>query len=116
MSNLADVKKKPVVLDLDKPRTLRYTLNAFAEMEDRYGSVDETMKMVEGNNIRAIIFMLWCGLMHEDETLTEKQVGNLIDVTELQDISDKMGLAMKGDMPVKENTTAIASTGEGPNA
>ena len=117
MSNVSDIKRKPITLELDKPRVLRYTLNAFAEMEERYGSVQEALNMVEKNNMKAIIFMLWCGLMHEDELLTERQVGNMIDITELQDISDKMGLAMQGDMPNKAtNATAEIAAGTSPNA
>lgn len=117
MSDLNKIKKPDIILDLDRERKLKYTLNSFAEMEERYGSVDKALQLVQDNNMRAIIFMLWAGLMWEDDELTEKKVGNLIEISELQDIAEKMGKAVGGDMPVPVKKPAIITkVGEGPNA
>jgi hypothetical protein len=115
MSNLNKVKKPEIVLDLDKPRKLKYTLNSFAEMEERYGTVDKALELVQSNNMRAIIFMLWAGLMWEDEELTEKQVGNLIEIDQLQDVAEKMSKAVGGDLPAPVAKVAGAEIKD-PNA
>jgi hypothetical protein len=117
MSNVNKVKKPAVTIDLDKERHLKYTLNAFAEMEDRYGSVDAALEVVKNNNMRAIIFIIWCGLTHEDEDLTEKQVGNMIEIDQLQDIVGKLNEAIGGDLPTPAaSNTKVVKVGENPNA
>lgn len=108
MANVEKVKRNPVYVELDKSRQLKYTLNSFAEMEDRYGSVDDALKAVEKGKIKAVRFMLWAGLIHEDENLTEKQVGAMIEVQDLDALSAKMNETMSGDLPdpkLKEATT-----------
>ena len=70
MSNLAKIHRPKVYVEMDKPRALEYKLRAFARMEEKYGSIDKAMKAMEDGSIEAISFMLWCGLVHEDPTLT----------------------------------------------
>lgn len=101
MSNLADARTKITHITLcdGVERELRYTLNAMAEMEDRYGSVEAAFKALENNSIKAVRFVLWVGLMHADDSLTEQQVGNLIDVQCMEDIMKQVGTALNNDMP-----------------
>lgn len=103
MSNLNDVRAKgtPITLCDGVERELRFTLNALAELEDRYGSVDAAFEALESNSIKAIRFILWAGLIHTDEGLTEQQVGNLIDVQLMQHITETMGKALMSDMPAE---------------
>ena len=102
MSNVREVKRNTVELVLDKPRTLKYTLNSFAEMEEKYGSVEAALDAVSSNKVSAIRFMLWAGLMHEDEDLTEREVGNLISAADLPVICEKLMDAFEGDAPTKK--------------
>lgn len=99
MSDVAKVKEKHNYIDLDKRRELVYDLNSFAEMEDRYGSVDAALKLMEEANMHAIRFILWAGLIHDDETLTEKQVGRLITIQDLDRLSKVMDEAMSDNLP-----------------
>ena len=110
MSNLRDVKSKKTSITLSDgvERELKFTLNALAEMEDRYGSVDAAFKALEANSIKAVRLVLWAGLLHTEEGLTEQQVGNLIDVQCMENIMSSIGTAMKNDMPEeKENEVAL---------
>lgn len=101
MSNLNKVKSKttPITLSDGVTRELKFTLNALAEMEDRYGSVEDAFKALEKNSIKAIRFVLWAGLLHTDEGLTEQQVGNLIDVQCMETIMGQVSAALNNDMP-----------------
>ncbi len=103
MANLDTVKVKATRITLGDgvERELRFTLNAMAEMEDRYGSVDAAFKALEANSIKAVRFVIWAGLMHSDEGLTEQQVGNLIDIACMEEIVSSIGAAMNADMPDK---------------
>ena len=104
MSNVKDVKSKDIKITLNDgvERTIKFTLNALAELEDRYGSVDEAFKQLDNNSIKAVRCILWAGLIHEDPELTEQQVGNLIDIQYMQELMASLGDAFDADMPVAE--------------
>ena len=108
MSNLHDVKPKAKTITLidGVEREIRFTLNAMAELEDRYGSVAGAFEALEQNSAKAARFILWAGLMHSDEGLTEQQVGNLIDIAYLQNIMDTMSDALSEDSP-KDTVAAL---------
>lgn len=104
MANVKDVKSKAVKITLTDgvEREIRFTLNAMAELEDRYGSVDEAFKQLDNNSIKALRCVLWAGLIHEDPSLTEQQVGNLIDIQYMQELMTSLGTAFDANMPVPE--------------
>jgi len=95
---LNSIKSKPVPIELDKTRHLHYDLNAFAELEEIYGSIDALFKQLEQFKMKAIRALLWAGLIHEDENLTEKDVGRLVSVQNLTEIvgvlTDSIQLAL----------------------
>lgn len=113
MSKLNQVKRKAVkvVLSDGKEREIKFTLNAMAELEDKYGSVEEAFKQLEKGSIKAIRFMLWASIIDEDEELTERQIGNLIDMNSIKEIMDALSTASDQDMPqaedVKDNLTVV---------
>lgn len=98
-SLLKRVRPKKVKLVLDKPRNLIYDLNAFAELEEEFGSIEEAMKSLEEGKIKSLIAILWAGLVHEDEELTPKQVGSLIGLTDLQDVANALTEAISSALP-----------------
>lgn len=104
MANLKDVKSKDIKITLSDgvERTIKFDLNAMAELEDKYGSVDEAFAQLDNNSIKALRFILWAGLVHEDENLTERKVGSLIDVRFMQNIIGTLGEAFEADMPVEK--------------
>ena len=110
MSSLSDAKAKTTKITLNDgvEREIRFTLNAMAEMEDRYGSVDAAFEALDSNSIKAVRFVLWAGLMHTDEGLTEKQVGNLIDIQLMNEIMSTMSEAMQSDLPAPGETVPNA--------
>lgn len=110
--NIKDVKSKtvPLILMDGKERHLRFTLNALAELEDKYGSVEAAFNKVEKeNSVSALRYVLWAGLMWEDDELTEKQVGNLIDLNYMQEMITTLGVALDGDMPVDPQAKILAA-------
>lgn len=101
MSNLKDAKAKNVKITLSDgvEREVRFTLNAMAELEDRYGSIEAAFNALDNNSMKAVRCVLWAGLLHTDEGLTEQQVGNLIDMQCMQEIVSTMSEAFGNDMP-----------------
>lgn len=101
MSNVKDVRIKMVPIVLDKERNLKFDLNAFAELEEIYGSIDDAMEAMEKGSIKAVRALLWCGLIHEDAELTTKDVGALIGLSSLQDLATALTTAMGTQMPAE---------------
>lgn len=113
MSNLKDARVKAAKITLSDgvERELRFTLNAMAELEDRYGSVDAAFEALDRNSMKAVRCVLWAGLLHSDEALTEKQVGDLIDINCMQDIIKSMNDAFESSMPEE-----LSDEDQSPNA
>ena len=104
MANIKKLRREPVVIDIGDgvERKLRYTLNSFALIEEKYGTIDKAMEILKSGSIVAIRFVLWAGLIHEDENLSEHYVGSQIDLSDLEDLAEKMNKAMMGDLPQDE--------------
>lgn len=102
MSNVAQVKRKAIKITLNDgvERELKFTLNALAELEDKFGSVQAAFdKLEKENSMKALRTILWAGLIHQDEALTEQQVGNLIDLAYLQELTETLNVAFDSDLP-----------------
>ena len=110
MSNLRDAKPrvKTITLNDGVEREIRFTLNAMAELEDRYGSVDAAFKALDSGSIKAARCVLWAGLLDGDESLTEQQVGKLIDIQLMNNIMEELGAALGDDMPEESDDTTEA--------
>ena len=86
--------KKGVTINLDRPRTLRYGMNALATIEDITG---KSILSLDLNNVgvKDLLAIVYGGLYHEDKTLTIEKVGELIDnYSDLTEIAEKIGEAL----------------------
>jgi K+/H+ antiporter YhaU regulatory subunit KhtT len=104
MSNLHEVKPRvsKITLNDGVERELVFTLNAMAELEERYGEVQKAFDALDAGSFKAIRCVLWAGLLHSDENLTEMQVGKLIDMTTIQTVIDSMTSAMSENLPAND--------------
>lgn len=99
------VKAIPVGNLGGKERSIKYDLNAFAELEEHYGSVDKAMEELEQGSIKAVRVMLWAGLIHEElddkgiPMITPKLVGSWIGIGDLEELSTKIYAAMESVAP-----------------
>lgn len=110
MSNVADVKSKTIKIALSDgvQRTVRFTLNALAELEDRYGSVQNAFdKLEKENSMKALRCILWAGFLHESPDLTEQEVGNLIDVAYMQELVGSLNVALEQDLTPREEGDTV---------
>lgn len=96
---LKDIREITVPIELDKPRGLKFDLNAFAELEDKFGSMDAAFQAMQKGSLKAARTLLWAGLLHEDETLTERKVGGLVTLANMSAIMDRITSALTAAMP-----------------
>jgi hypothetical protein len=120
MSKVKDVKQhmEPVTMELGgKVWTLQFDMNAFAELEKRFNTIEEAMEQLAASKISDIKIILWTALIHEaveefdEETgepikysITPYNVGSWIkSPAMLQQVSEKLGEAMSAGMPDPED-------------
>ncbi len=86
--------KKGLTITLDKPRTLRYGMNALAKIEDLTGKSILALDLNQVG-IKDLLAIVYGGLYHEDKALTIQKVGDLIDeYSDLTEIAEKIGEAL----------------------
>ncbi len=102
MSHAKDIKVKKVQVELDRPRTIKFDLNSFIELEELYGSINNALKEMEKGSVKAVRAVLWAGLIHEDEKLTLKQVGAMVDFENLSRITEALTRAIGDSLSEKE--------------
>lgn len=71
-----------IAIQLDKERHLLFSLNALDELQERFGSIEELPKLMQGKdkfrNVRTLLTILLNEGDQNGEVLTEQQVGRLI--------------------------------------
>lgn len=97
-ARLVKPKAIKIILSDGVEREIKFTLNALAELEERFGSVDSAFESMDKGSIKTIRFILWAGLNHGDCELTERQVGDLIDMRTLQGLMQDMSSALESQM------------------
>ncbi|WP_026975984.1 GTA-gp10 family protein [Alicyclobacillus contaminans] len=96
---VSDVRVKPIPITLEKERTLKYDLNAFAELEERFGTVQQAFDELQKQKLKAVRAIVWAGLIHEDPKLTERQVGSMLSFADLTGILPAVTEAITAALP-----------------
>jgi hypothetical protein len=120
---------KPVPIVLDKERHLLYDVNALIDLGDELGLnlltaegwQELTGKMVRDDvtgeetfvsvqpHFRRVRAIVWAGLRHEDETLTVRQVGAMLDPTNLAPVIEAYQAAWQVGEESREDADPKAS-------
>lgn len=108
MSKTLNKANPGVTITLDKERVLKLDLNAMVTFEEATGKslMGGTFKSKDmtPRDLRA---MLWACLIHEDEALTEQQVGSWITVSNLMEVTGKLNEAFEVAMPESEGKQPV---------
>jgi hypothetical protein len=114
MSNVQALKVPQKTLNIGgRERSIKFDLNAFAEIEVRYGSVEKAFIAFEKGEIKAVRTLLWAGLIHDEAVLdpetgdlvkyniTPFQVGSWLDLDKLDQITSQVMDAMGDSVPAE---------------
>ena len=96
---VVNLQSRKITVMLDVPRTLKVDMNALAEIENKYGSLSALLNMVGDGSMSAMRFFLWAALIHEDDSLTEHQVGAMVSMDNINAVTDSLNKALSGSMP-----------------
>ncbi len=104
-----------IEVNLDRTRHLKYTLNAFIELDDMLGIniLQNPQAFLTSLSAKTMRAFLWVGLIHEDPDLTLDAVGALIHMGNLGELNQAIQKAMTVALPEPEDATGEAAD---PNA
>ena len=102
-SKAAIMKDEGVKVTLGgKEFEVKFTLNALCDLQEKFGSFEEAFGNIE-NDFSKIRTMLHMALANgENEKITEREIGALIDVRQLDEIVQVLEQAFNGAMPSTE--------------
>lgn len=104
--------KKGININLDKPRTLRYGMNALVKIEDITGKSILSLDLSKVG-VKDLLAIIYAGLYHEDQTLTPEKVGDLIDeYSDLNEVAEKIGEALTLAFGTPSAASATETKGE----
>jgi hypothetical protein len=78
----------PVPIELDKPRTLWMNFNAMAKFEEVTGK--NLFKSMAEPSASDLLALVWASLTHEDKDLTIEQVGEFVDLSNMEYVTSKL--------------------------
>jgi type II secretory pathway component PulK len=89
---MANKERGEVKIMLDKERTLKFNLNSLVLAEDMGVDLEKMAK--EGKlKLKDMRTLLYVGLVHEDKELTPEKVGEMIDFSNIDEITEALNKA-----------------------
>lgn len=107
-------------------RFVRFDLNAFAEMERIYGSMDKANDALSKGSMTDVRRILWLGLIHDQAVLDEitgepikykltmYEVGKWLTPNNMKVVMDRLNTAISGSVPPKETKEKKSVSGVTP--
>ncbi len=107
-------------------RLVRYDLNAFAEMERIYGSMDAANAALTKGSMTDVRRILWLGLIHDQAELDEitgepirykltmYEVGKWLTPTNMKAVMEKLNVAISGSVPAEAQEGVANASGVTP--
>lgn len=101
MANIQAVRPVKHTIDLGDgvEREIEFSLNAMADLEEKYGTIEKAFVEIQENNVRAIRFLLWCLLNNGEQEISERDVGRLINLRNLDELMTSVMDYMEEAMP-----------------
>ena len=93
-----DNAKNKIILE-GKEYDLNLDLNAFAELEEIYGDPTKALEGLEKGSFKAIRDILYAMLKTQNPKLTLFQVGKMINVKNIVEITEKINASAMNSLP-----------------
>lgn len=120
MAKAKDVKANADVTTIEiggRTRTLVFDMNAFAELETRFGTISEAMEALASGQIKNIRTVLWAALIHDEVKEFDKATGEPVEygitpfevgswvtsIAQLTEVAQLLGKAIGKNMPATED-------------
>ena len=89
---------------VNKEYELKFNMNTFCELEEVYGDINKAFEDLQLMKIKAIRALLYAAIKVEDDTVTLKSVGDLLQLSDLERLGTVINEALSESMPeIEEN-------------
>ncbi|WP_394870309.1 hypothetical protein [Clostridium butyricum] len=101
----AELKNKGIKFNLgDKEYELKFNMNTFCELEDVYGDINKAFEDLQNMKIKSIRALIYSAIKVQDETVTLKDVGDMLELNDLERLGTVINEALGDSMPeIEEN-------------
>lgn len=101
----AELRNKGIKFILgNKEYELKFNMNTFCELEEVYGDINKAFEDLQLMKIKAIRALLYAAIKVEDDTVTLKSVGDLLQLGDLERLGTVINEVLSESMPeIEEN-------------
>lgn len=101
----SELRNKGIKFTLgNKEYELKFNMNTFCELEEVYGNINKAFEDLQLMKIKAIRALLYAAIKVEDDTVTLKSVGDLLQLSDLERLGTVINEALSESMPeIEEN-------------
>lgn len=101
----AELKNKGIKFMLgDKEYELKLNMNTFCELEEIYGDLNTAFDDLQKMKMKAVRALIYAAVKAEDENVTLKQVGEQLELDDLEKLGTAINQALSQAMPeAKDN-------------
>ncbi len=105
--SIDDVSYEGVEVQLDKVRHIKYTFAGMRIILKQYGSLQQALNVLGAmgdsdlteEGLDVLSTLIYAGLVHEDEGLTQATVEGLIDFRNITKLTEALTEALSGSLP-----------------
>ena len=100
-----ELRNKGIKFNLgNKEYELKFNMNTFCELEEVYGDINKAFEDLQLMKIKAIRALLYAAIKVEDDAVTVKSVGDLLQLGDLERLGTVINEALSESMPeIEEN-------------
>lgn len=96
----SELKNKGIKFTLgDKEYELKFNMNTFCELEEVYGDINKAFDDLQNMKIKAIRALIYAAIKVQEENITLKEVGEMLELKDLERLSVAINKALDIAMP-----------------
>ena len=96
----SELKNKGIKFKLgDKEYELKFDMNTFCELEEIYGDINKAFEDLQNRKIKAIRALIYSAIKAEDESVTLKEVGQMLTLNDMERLGTAINEALVIAMP-----------------
>lgn len=96
----SELKNKGIKITIgNKDYELKFDMNTFCELEDVYGDINQAFEDLQNRKIKAIRALIYSAIKAEDESVTLKEVGKMLTLSDMERLGTAINEALSMAMP-----------------
>jgi len=100
----SELKNKGIPFSLGcKDYEIKLNMNTFCELEDVYGDINLAFEDLQKMKLKAIRALIYASIKVEDEGISLRQVGELLELSDLERLGAAINEALDKAMPEAED-------------